>query len=416
MERRVFFSIDFPILLFCPSELLLMSATRVCKACGARIDAKATVCDLCGAPTDMPSPFYDEELAADPADSTPEVDRQADESRATGQGDAMDDTGVFCNQCGWKNPLGAKFCSACGAKLQEVTLSGSVVAGAATVAASTPVKPRGPKKKPAATTTKVDGDRPAVEGAGLGRQVVIVAGGGILLVVALFLITIVSKQLGNESSTQSAPQAQALDRPQAPPIDADISAEADVLLADIAGLDPAAANLKRRELINLYARNGRLDLAAEEQVRLAESEQTEEQWILAGNLYYDWMERQVPRDQGWYAQQAISAYQQALNLNPENLDVRTDMAIAYLFDPNNPMEAIRQTNIVLEQDSTHIQANFNRGYMLMQIGRFEQAREQFQKVKLLVGDSGDEVFERANQALDVIDDLEQQQQQANPSS
>ena len=86
-------------------------------------------------------------------------------------------------------------------------------------------------------------------------------------------------------------------------------------------------------------------------------------------------------------------------LDDENLDVRTDMAIAYLYDPENAMMAIQETNKVLESDSLHIQANFNRGIMLTQINRRDQALEQFEKVKRIIGDSEDPVFQRASDAI-----------------
>ena len=100
-----------------------------------------------------------------------------------------------------------------------------------------------------------------------------------------------------------------------------------------------------------------------------------------------------------WSQKAVAAYQAALDMNPDNLDVRTDMAIAYLYDPQNSMLAIQETNRVLESDSLHIQANFNRGIMLNQINRTDQAIEQFEKVKRIVGDPEDPVYQRAENAI-----------------
>jgi hypothetical protein len=49
------------------------------------------------------------------------------------------------------------------------------------------------------------------------------------------------------------------------------------------------------------------------------------------------------------------------------------------------MEAIRQTNLVLEKDADHLMANYNKGVFLMRINRLDQALEQFERVKVLAG-------------------------------
>jgi lipoprotein NlpI len=63
------------------------------------------------------------------------------------------------------------------------------------------------------------------------------------------------------------------------------------------------------------------------------------------------------------------------------------------------MMAIQETNRVLESDSLHIQANFNRGIMLSQINRLDQAIEQFETVKRIIGDPQDPVYQRAQDAI-----------------
>jgi len=158
----------------------------------------------------------------------------------------------------------------------------------------------------------------------------------------------------------------------------------------------------RRDLIDLYLSAARLDLAATQQQQIAETLDTENAWAVAGNFFYDYMESKEGPARTAAARRAIAAYQRALDINPDNLDIRTDMAIAYLYDPENPMQAIQQTNRVLEADSLHVQANFNRGVMLLQINRVDDAIAQFEKVKQIVGDPENPVYQRAEQALESI--------------
>jgi len=103
-----------------------------------------------------------------------------------------------------------------------------------------------------------------------------------------------------------------------------------------------------------------------------------------------------------YARKAIAAYERALRINPDNLDARTDMALAYFYDPEQPMLAIQNINEVLAADSTHIQANYNRGYLLFQIGRYEQAIAQFGLVMRLVDDPADPIYVRAQAAVETV--------------
>jgi len=234
---------------------------------------------------------------------------------------------------------------------------------------------------------------------GVGRQMGILFGSGILLVVALYLMTVVSAGLGGQAP---APQQSASVPPPAPsaqPLSADIQQQSEALRQEIEGLDGVDRIAKQRELVNLYLSVQRLDLAGAEQEAVATIENTEEAWTFTGNLYYDWMEQNAGALRGTYAQKAIAAYRKALEINPDNLDVRTDMAIAYLYDPDNPMLSIQETNIVLQKDPNHIQANFNRGIMLMQINRIDEARVQFERVKDLIGDPQHPIYQRSEQAL-----------------
>src|ERR1019366_7933230 len=57
---------------------------------------------------------------------------------------------------------------------------------------------------------------------------------------------------------------------------------------------------------------------------------------------------------------AIGYYTRALNLTPSNLDVRTDMGVAY-FNSGNADQALTEFNRVLKDDPKHVQTLFNIG-------------------------------------------------------
>jgi tetratricopeptide (TPR) repeat protein len=115
-------------------------------------------------------------------------------------------------------------------------------------------------------------------------------------------------------------------------------------------------------------------------------------------MHFDWMENQQGDERVKAAQRAARDYEKALAIDPDNLDVRTDLGVAYLNDPSSPMLAIQNTNMVLEADSNHVQANFNKGVMLAQIGRTQEAIHHFQKVVRL-SKEGDPAHDRALELL-----------------
>ena len=186
------------------------------------------------------------------------------------------------------------------------------------------------------------------------------------------------------------------------PLPAEVQGTVQSLRDQIDTLTGEARTLKRRELADFLISHGRWDLAGEVQEEIAAVTGAESDWVRTGNLYYDWMESVGDESKAGFAQRAIAAYQEALQINPDNLDVRTDMAIAYMFDPENSVQAIAQTNMVLEQDSLHVQANFNRGIMLLRINRFEEAISQFNTVKRVVGDPANPIYQRAESALEAL--------------
>ena len=396
-------------------------AHLVCEECGARIPEGAERCDLCGAPvagtvTEETFEGASEEApviaAAEDVIAVEEnvvaaaVTAEAEAERPEpGASPVEEGQGVFCNACGWLNPPAARFCSRCGAKLDERVAGASVPPPVAppSVAARPPVAkavmPTAPAPAAKAPAPAAKAPAPAATEGAVGRQVAILVGAGILLVVGLYLITVVSKNVGGGSA---APPPVAQAAPQAAPLPSDVAEQAEALKAEIDRLTGAAQLEKRRELVNLYIREERYDLAAEEQERIAEIENTEDAWTLAGNLNYDWMERQSSPGRAVFAKRAIADYQRALEINPDNLDVRTDMAVAYMYDPDNPMKAIQETNNVLERNPDHVQANFNRGIMLMQINRMDEAVAQMEKVKRLVNDSNDPVYQRAERVIEMI--------------
>lgn len=330
----------------------------ICDTCGARLPEGAGMCELCGTSVDgveLEASIVEDDIV-----------------------DVSDSASVFCTSCGRKNPAGANYCAKCGTELEQLDDFSSAKK-----------KTRNPKAKQAPSHQ----DRAAVSGSDseVGKRIIVIVASALLVVVALYIISSMSSGRSGSDSATALPLDQVVEEPLAP----QFASRQTELQDQMLGLSGDRLIALRRELVDLYFAAGRLDLAATESEFIAKALQSEDEWSVVGNLYYDWMERKDISLRAPWARKAVGAYQEVLKLNPDNLDVRTDMAIAYMYDPQNSMMAIQETNTVLEADSLHMQANFNRGIMLMQIDRNTQAMEQFEKVKRIVGDVDDPVYQRA---------------------
>ncbi|MDA1028330.1 MAG: zinc ribbon domain-containing protein [Bacteroidetes bacterium] len=331
-----------------------------CDSCGARIGAGQTVCDLCGTSVGdaLEATLVESEASSEEAGSSPETPSST----------------VFCNACGWANPTGSNFCSKCGTALQQLDGHSSMP------------KPRQVASRPPATPAASSDSNKAV-----GKQIGIIVMSALLIVFALYMVTTMSESSASSEVTLVPGTG------EEEPLAAQFVGKQTELQDKMEGLSGDSLIAVKRKLVDLYFAAARFDLAGIETESIATLLKTEHDWSVAGNLYYDWMERKDPVDRTPWALKAIAAYGEALKINPLNVDVRTDMAIAYMYDPPNAMMAIQETNAVLEQDSLHLQANFNRGIMLMQIDRVDQAAIQFEKVMRLIGDENDPVYVRAKE-------------------
>ena len=366
---------------------------QTCESCGARIDAGAEVCNLCGTPVaGVPQIEVSQER-----DSSQESSSSPVEGLGIIQsGDLLSDVPPECDTCGHRNPGGSRFCNRCGSRLvpNRAIDSGERSAGTIAPASQVIAEARESKASHEGKSGKIT-DLGTTDKA-VGKQVIIVVSAALLLVVALYAVTTMSGGSGGSFVSIAQPSQ---DQQTVEPLASQWQDREGRLMSEIEQATGDAQIDARRRLIDMYFAADRLDFAADQTVLIAEAIGSEDEWILAGNLYFDWMQRAPDTQKAPWAQKAVGAYQAALDMNPDNLDVRTDMAIAYLYDPQNSMLAIQETNRVLAADSTHIQANFNRGIMLNQINRTDQAIEQFERVKRIIGNPEDPVYQRAEGAI-----------------
>ncbi|MEM1096664.1 MAG: tetratricopeptide repeat protein [Bacteroidota bacterium] len=246
------------------------------------------------------------------------------------------------------------------------------------------------------TTSEETEEEPEATQSELGRQIVLIVGAGILLVIMLYVITIVSGSFNPTVTGSNAgggvvgttpPDASINSRPPSvfgeltPALAEQVSALEDEIDAT-SGDDQTQL---KRELVNLLIGSGRPDLAANVQEEIAQATSDTRDWERAGMLLFEWMDAlpDIPVKAA-VSQRTVAALDRVLDAEPDNHDVRATLGWAALHDPTAPMRGITETNAVLAEDPNHVRANFNRGQMLLQIGRVEQALEQFEKVLTIV--------------------------------
>jgi tetratricopeptide (TPR) repeat protein len=126
-------------------------------------------------------------------------------------------------------------------------------------------------------------------------------------------------------------------------------------------------------LADLYSKAGKPDSAGWFAGEAARFFKTEESIVRAGDLYYEAYTLALdPARQQQFAVQARAYYQQVLGSQPENLEVKTKMAMTFLSS-QSPMQGITMLREVLEADPNNELALFNLGMLSIQSRQFELA-------------------------------------------
>lgn len=123
---------------------------------------------------------------------------------------------------------------------------------------------------------------------------------------------------------------------------------------------------------------------------VAQKEDTFENWLNAGNHFNDaYKTTQDTAVQPAFVANAIGAFKNAVKLQPNNLDAKTGLGVAYvnqtslgITDPNggSPMQGIMLLLDVVKQDPNNRNANLNLGMFAMKSGQFEKAVARFKTV------------------------------------
>lgn len=414
--------------------------TSTCPSCGARVSSDTARCNLCGASLSSD----EEDLSEDTADPVSPEASGSEEVSSSDDHDTVSSSpsAIYCNQCGWENPGDARFCSRCGAELQEV-VDPSTPDGTRPVTANLPTS----EAEEASETEESEPDAKAEgsESRAMGQQVTLVVGVALVLIIVLFFATRWSQQY-DWSSSDGSPGPQASQQQEVPSqggssmdgaapmaggggespatssesasptdlgalvdesaasLEGAMAQQVDSLRREIEDADGGARRELQAELVNLLIGAGAPGQAASVQVEVADASGGVEDRRRAADLLYKWMRKlqgEENRQQALeVARHVAEAYGAVADQRPEDLDARTRMGEAYLLT-NSPMRGIRAINAVVEEDSTFVPARFQKGLALLQINRLDEALREFEAVKRHSA-QGEPFQKQAQRAIDVI--------------
>jgi tetratricopeptide (TPR) repeat protein len=114
---------------------------------------------------------------------------------------------------------------------------------------------------------------------------------------------------------------------------------------------------------------------------VAEQNHDESSWINAAYRYFDAFQSTLDSvERKIMTEKAITSYEKVLQINPNNLDAKTDLGICYVEGTGEPMKGIMMLRDVVAENPEHENAQFNLGVLSMKSGQYAKAAERFVKV------------------------------------
>lgn len=133
-------------------------------------------------------------------------------------------------------------------------------------------------------------------------------------------------------------------------------------------------------LADLYQIAGKFDSAAWFAEEATKFFNTTESWIKAGDQYYQAYGFALDEArQSHFAARAQAFYNKVLEKHPDNLEVKTKLAMTHLTE-TNPMQAIGMLREVLAVDPENELALYNMGMLSIQSGQHDRAIERLEKL------------------------------------
>jgi len=131
---------------------------------------------------------------------------------------------------------------------------------------------------------------------------------------------------------------------------------------------------------------------------IAEQKNDEKSWLNAAYRYFDaFQAAQDSVERQKMVESAIKSYEKVTQINPKNLDAKTDLGICYVEGTAEPMKGIMMLREVVAENPEHENAQYNLGVLSMKSGQYAKAAERFEKV-LAINPARNEAYLMAGKA------------------
>lgn len=150
----------------------------------------------------------------------------------------------------------------------------------------------------------------------------------------------------------------------------------DQQLADYRAATPATRPAVAMNLAARYAAVQRFDSAGYYLGTVAEAQPSEKAWQRAADAYYQAFSfATTPERRELLGKQARTLYDKVLAENPNNLDAKTNLGMAYMSS-DNPVKGIGLLREVLEADPRNQKVLYNLGILAIQSNQYDRAAER----------------------------------------
>lgn len=113
---------------------------------------------------------------------------------------------------------------------------------------------------------------------------------------------------------------------------------------------------------------------------IAKSESTEQNWINVAFRYFDAFKMTGDSSKrSFFISKAIDSYKKVIDINPNNYDAKTDLAVCYAEGPT-PMQGIMLLREVVQAAPKHVMAQYNLGILSVKSGQLDKAVVRFENV------------------------------------
>ena len=144
--------------------------------------------------------------------------------------------------------------------------------------------------------------------------------------------------------------------------------------------DKQQRTLLASELAEAYASAGKYDSAGYYYELAAEARPGERSYKKAGDSYFEAFTYAATQERATeLGAKARSMYEYVLKNNPSNLDAKTNVAMTYIAT-SNPMQGITLLREVIASDPKNEKALFNLGILSIQSQQYDKAAERFEKL------------------------------------